>query len=86
MRSTFVQTYQFLMQKFPSKLVEVAIINSISVSDHLDYITFDNHLFKKLKILNLSNNVLSPASCRNIGAYLINSEILKNLDISGCKL
>lgn len=56
------------------------------MQDHLDLITLDNHLFNKLQILNLSNNPMSPVSCRNVGSYLINSMFLKNLDVSNCKL
>lgn len=86
MRSSFALTYNFLMSKFPNKISEIEIINSINVQDHMDYITVDSHNYKNLKVLNLSTNVLSPTSCRNIGFYMINSESLKNLDISGCKL
>jgi Leucine-rich repeat (LRR) protein len=49
-------------------------------------VTKDLSKYINLQTLDVSFNPMSMPFCKNIGAVLTNSQILRKLDISGCKI
>mmetsp|Transcript_25236 Transcript_25236/g.39054 ORF Transcript_25236/g.39054 Transcript_25236/m.39054 type:complete len:231 (-) Transcript_25236:3540-4232(-) len=86
LRATAANTFMALAAANPSKIYELDLKFSVQVGDHCDSFTFDLYKQMNLNTICLQGNPLSMATCKNLGHFLINSQLLKNLDISLCNI
>ena len=62
------------------------MINSIHVPENLEIITKGMSKYQKLQKLDVSHNPMSMPFCKYIGYTLIHSIVLKDLNVSNCKI
>ena len=68
------------------KIYTAGFVNCILVPEHLEILTKGMSKYMKLSKLDLSHNAMSMPFCKYIGYNLINSKVLKDLNISNCKI